>query len=129
MTEFPYNTTYEPALPVCQVVLSTESNQEGVELTAVLDTGADGTIVPVRYLEEIDAHPVFETGLRSQWGERRTVFSYLVNLRIGNMAFPGVYAVGDDLGDDFVLGRDVLNRMRLLFDGPETLTQLLNNDG
>ena len=89
--------------------------------------GTDGTIVPVRYLQEIGARRVFETGLRSQWGERRSVFLYLVNLQVGELSLPSVYVVGDDLGDDFILGRDVLNELRLLLDGPAELTQLLND--
>jgi hypothetical protein len=70
----PYYMTCEPTLPVCQVVLSAESSPTGIELMAVLDIGADGTIAPENNLQEIGARRVFETGLRSQCGERRTVF-------------------------------------------------------
>lgn len=42
------------------------------------------------------------------------------------MTLPGVYVVGDDLGEEIVLGRDVLNRLRLLLDGPAALMQLLD---
>ncbi len=127
MIEFPYDTSYDPALPVCDVVLSAQSTGRQVQAKAIFDTGADGTIVPVRYLEEIGARRVFETGLRSQWGEQRTVFLYLVNLQIGELSLPSVYVVGDELGDEFVLGRDVLNELRLLLDGPAELTRLLSD--
>jgi predicted aspartyl protease len=129
MNEFPYDVAYDPALPVCQVVLSTESTGRRVKLTAVIDTGADGTIVPVRHLEQISARRVFETGLRSQWGERRTVFLYLVNLQIGTLELTGIHIVGDELGEEFILGRNVLNELRLLLDGPTGLTQLLDDVG
>jgi predicted aspartyl protease len=127
MNEFPYDVAYDPALPVCQVVLSTGSTSRRVRLTAIIDTGADGTIVPVRHLEQIGARRVFETGLRSQWGERRTVFLYLVNLQIGTLELTGIYVVGDELGEEFILGCNVLNELRLLLDGPTGLTQLLND--
>jgi len=127
MNEFPYDVAYDPALPVYQVVLSTGSTSRQVKLTAIIDTGADGTIVPVRHLEQIGARRVFETGLRSQWGERRTVFLYLVNLQIGTQELTGIYVVGDELGEEFILGRNVLNELRLLLDGPTELTQLLNS--
>ncbi len=78
-------------------------------------------------LEQIGARRVFETGLRSQWGERRTVFLYLVNLQIGTLELTGVYVVGDELGKEFILGRNVLNELRLLLDGPAELTQLLDD--
>jgi len=63
--------------------------------------------------------------LRSQWGERRVVYLYLVDLQIDATTFPGIYVVGDELGQESVLGRNVLNRLRLLLDGPAALTQIL----
>ena len=125
MSEYPYDVTYDPPIPVCNVALSTPSTGQRVELTAIVDTGADGTIVPVRYLREIGARRAFEAGLRSQWGERRTASLYLVDLRIGELTISGVYAIGDELGQEIVLGRNVLNRLRLLLDGPAALMQLL----
>jgi len=126
MTEFPYDTSCDPALPICGVVLTAISTGRRVKLIATIDTGADGTIIPVRYLQEIGARRAFETGLRSQWGERRTVFLYLVDMQIDELALPGVYVVGDELGEEAVLGRNVLNQLRLLLDGPAALTRLLN---
>ena len=102
MTEFPYDTGYDPALPVCDIVMSAESTGRRLQLTAIIDTGADGTIVPIRHLEEIGARRVFEAGLRSQWGERRTVFLYLVNLQIGALNLPSIYVVGDEQGNEFI---------------------------
>ncbi|MFQ5340263.1 MAG: hypothetical protein ACE5F6_01820 [Anaerolineae bacterium] len=81
----------------------------------------------LRYLRGIGARRAFEAGLRSQWGERRTVFLYLVDLQIGEVVLPGVYVVGDELGEETVLGRNVLNQLRVLLDGPAALTQLLND--
>ncbi|PKO22065.1 MAG: hypothetical protein CVU38_11390 [Chloroflexi bacterium HGW-Chloroflexi-1] len=124
MNEFVYDTGYEPALPVCLVTLSTPLTDFRVECTAVIDTGADGTIVPIRYLRQIGARRAFEVGLRSQWGERRTVFLHPVDVAIGDLALPGVYVVGDDIGEEVVLGRNVLNKLRLLLDGPAALTQV-----
>jgi hypothetical protein len=36
-----------------------------------------------------------------------------------------VFVVGDEQGDETVLGRNVLNRLRLLLDGPVRLTDIL----
>jgi len=62
--------------------------------------------------------------LRSQWGERRQVFLYLIDLHIGTILLPAVYVVGDDLGDEFIIGRDVLNRLRIALDGPNLTTRI-----
>ncbi|MGH2521395.1 MAG: retroviral-like aspartic protease family protein [Anaerolineales bacterium] len=96
-----------------------------IELQALLDTGADGTIIPIHHLRTIGARRAFEAKLHSQWGERRSVFLYLVDLRIGDVALPGIYVVGDEVGQENVLGRNVLNRLKLLLDGPALSTQFL----
>lgn len=122
MNEYLYDTTYDPPIPVCNVTLIAPATDRRVKLTAIVDTGADGTIVPIRYLEDIGARRAFEARLRSQWGEQRTVFLYVIDLQIGETALTGVYVVGDDLGDEVVLGRDVLNQL----DGPAAMMKLFN---
>lgn len=74
MSDYPYDRSYDPPIPVCDVTLVVPTTHRRVELSAIVDTGADGTIVPIRYLRRIEARRAFEAGLRSQWGERRTVF-------------------------------------------------------
>ena len=125
MIEFPYDDTYSPPTPVCQVSFSvTRTGQSVGPLGAILDTGADGTLVPQRYLDAIGARRVMETGLRSQWGERRVVYLYLVTLRIGEFELPDTYVVGDERSDEIVLGRNVLNHLKIWLDGPENTSRL-----
>ncbi len=124
MITFPYDDAYDPAAPVCQINLSVAATGSSVSLPAIIDTGADATIVPLEYLRQIGARRVFEASLRSQWGERRRVYLYLIDLRLGELMLPGAYVVGDDRGDEVVLGRDVLNRLRLLLDGPKRVSQV-----
>jgi len=125
MIEFPYNDAYQPPVPVCQVsFLGARTGQSVGPLDAILDTGADGTLVPQRYLETIGARRVMETGLRSQWGERRVVYLYLVTLRIGEIELPGTYVVGDDRSDEIVIGRNVLNQLLIRLDGPANLSRI-----
>lgn len=122
---FAYATAYDPPAPVCEVTLLPPAASQGIKSTALLDTGADVTLVPLQHLVTIGAQRVFEAGLRSQWGERRNVFLYLVDVQIGEVKLPGIYVVGDDLGAEVVIGRDVLNRLRLTLNGPALLTQIL----
>ena len=74
MSDYAYDSAYDPPIPVCHVTLMLPTTDRRVELSAIVDTGADGTIVPIRYLRRIEARRAFEAGLRSQWGERRTVY-------------------------------------------------------
>ena len=85
---------------------------------ALVDTGADGTIIPIVHLRSVQAYPVAEASLRSHWGESRRVHLFRVDLRINDILLPGITVVGDELGSEIVLGRDLLNKLRLLLDGP-----------
>lgn len=76
MTAHPYDVSHDPPIPVCDVTITAAATGRSVAVTAILDTGADATIVPIRFLRQIGARRAFQTGLRSQWGERRTVFLY-----------------------------------------------------
>lgn len=125
MTTFPYSDQFDPPAPSCQIYLSATRRRYRIgPLSALLDTGADATLIPQRYLTEINATRTFEMGLRSQWGERRTVYLYLVNLRIDDIELPGVFVVGDERSHEIVIGRNVLNQLRIFLDGPNRTAQL-----
>ena len=119
MTTFRYDATYEPAMPVCGVTIASAATGRRVTFNALMDTGADATIVPTHLLRQIGARRVFETGLRSQWGERRSVFLYLVDLEINGVTLPGIYVAGDEMGAEVVLGRNALNKLIVTLDGPK----------
>jgi hypothetical protein len=116
--KYPYSQRYLPAAPVLEVTSAAENRRVG-PLTGIVDNGADGTLVPMRFLSEIQAPPTSEMFLRSQWGERRAVWLYLVDVQIGAFIIPGVEVVGDEASDEIVLGRDVLRHMRIILDGPQ----------
>lgn len=125
MTTFLYSDEFDPPAPSCQVYLSGTRRKHRVgPLPAMLDTGGDCTLVPQHYLNEIGATRTFEMGLRSQWGERRIVYLYLVNLRIDDIELRGVFVIGDERGDDVVIGRNVLNQLHIILDGPKRTTEL-----
>jgi hypothetical protein len=83
--------SYEPPFPVAPVVL--RNSDEGLrtgKVQALLDTGSDGTLVPIAYLEEILAPPMASTHIRSHWGEWRAAQLFAVDLELDNLRLPGV---------------------------------------
>lgn len=122
---FQYSEDYFPPAPVAAITLVTaaESLRTGPH-PALLDSGADGTIVPIAWLHEIRAVPTVAVTMRSHWGERRSVLLYLVDVQVGELTLPGVEVVGDELSAEIVVGRDILNRLRVLLDGPSATTTL-----
>lgn len=101
-----------------------EAGERSETLPALLDTGSDGTLVPLYLLRDIRAPMLQEARMRSHWGEWRTVGLFLVEMTIGALTFAGVLVVGDDQGDEIILGRNILNKIRLELDGPSLQTRI-----
>lgn len=120
-----YSDDYYPPFPVTEIKLGA-SGEETIlgPLEALIDTGADATLIPLMYLNQVNAEEVDRAGMRSQWGERRVVSIYSVALEVNTHHFSAMWVVGDELGNEIVLGRNVLNRLRLLLDGPAGLVEV-----
>jgi hypothetical protein len=122
--KYSYSRAYRPPAPTLEVVFATAAeNQRVGPFTGIVDSGADGTLVPLRFLNEIQAPSTSEMFLRSHWGERRPVWLYLVDVQIGSLVLPGIEVVGDEFSDEIILGRDVLNRLKIVLDGPQGTTE------
>ena len=123
---YPYDT--HPTWPVPSlsvVVYQLESNLSTKSLTAWLDTGADMTLMPSSQLGQIESDEVYSAYLRMHWGEPDEVAIHLVDLEIAGQRLPSIEVVADDYSDQLLLGRNVLNKLILLLDGPQRLTNLL----
>ena len=44
---------------------------------------------------------------------------------VEEISFPGILVVGDEAGNEVILGRDVLNRLRLLLDGLKLQSEIV----
>jgi predicted aspartyl protease len=121
----PYDDSYQPPFPALQVILY--NTEEGLHASekALLDTGSDGSLVPIAYLRQIFAPALADTRIRSHWGEWRSAQLFVVDLEINGLRLPGVFVVGDEQGEDIMLGRNVLNKLRILLDGPANLAEIL----
>ena len=121
-----YSRNYYPPAPIVEVTfVSVAENLRVGPLPAFVDSGADGTLAPADYLDGIRAPSTVEMSVRSQWGESRRVLLYLVDVQIGDVTLPGIEVVGDEASNEIVLGRDVLNQLRVLLNGPEETTEIL----
>ncbi|MBI5653228.1 MAG: retroviral-like aspartic protease family protein [Chloroflexi bacterium] len=126
MTIHAYSRAYSPAISTLEIYLSlpSESPLAG-PLIAIVDTGADGTLVPAKTLVPFQSAETDRTWIVSQWGERQLARSYMLDLHIGDLRLPAMRVVSDDRGNEVILGRDILNKLRLLLDGPAQTTEIL----
>lgn len=125
MSWFLYSNKYFPPAPIVEVRLG-KSKQQPVTsfLEAMIDTGADGTFVPLAVLEAIGVSQIDGAKIRSQWGEPRNIGVFEVSMQVSQYTLASVEVIGDDSGDEVIIGRNILNRMSLLLDGIGNTTQI-----
>ena len=93
-------------------------------MAALVDTGADLCIVPGHYPAPLNLVADDEGYLRPSGGVRRRVQIFTVDLGIGQTRLPAVEIAADEVEIEFVLGRNVLNRLVIVLDGPHELLEL-----
>lgn len=125
MSSFLYSPAYSPPAPVVTVALfnGDESARE-ISVEALLDSGADGTIVPLQYLRQLAAPYLESRRMRTVSGEISWVDLYAVSLRISSHVLHGISAVGSARGTEILIGRDILNQLVVTLDGPAEVTEI-----
>lgn len=123
---YSYSADYDPAMPVVDVTLVAPHSGAAVgPKIALVDSGADGTLVPVDLLEQIGAVSIATGRLTWLWKESRPVNIYIVQIKVGPHVLPSVHVAGVPADTDLVLGRNVLNQMTLTLNGPAGVTEML----
>ena len=122
----PYDQTHDPPFPQLPVVIvHLESSARSNPLPGLVDTGADATLVPAEQLRALGAQEIYRASLRSHWGESRPAIVHLVDLEVAGHNLPGIEVIADEHSGAVLLGRNVLNRLILLLDGPGQETDVL----
>ncbi|MCB0125355.1 MAG: retropepsin-like aspartic protease [Caldilineaceae bacterium] len=119
----------EPS-PIVSIDLTDEISHSTLSnLTALVDTGADGTLIPLNILQEAGFRPSrqrrrFYTAREDQSPE--IVIGYSVLLRIGHFELHDVDIYASRSISEIILGRDVLNRLTFTYDGPQSILEILD---
>lgn len=110
---------YEPPAPVASVTLRNPDKTEQVASAQLLiDTGADVTLLPRTLVEQIGVVTIADLHyeLAGFDGTKSAAAVAIVDMVFLGRVYRGRYLVVES--PQGVLGRDVLNHLQLLFDGP-----------
>lgn len=122
---YPYDTTFEPPMPVADVQFQSPGRAVlPSTFSALLDSGADGTMVPIDLLEAAEARCVGLARLRGITGAGMTVDVYVLNMRVGSHWVRGVRVVAVAAHTGIVLGRNVLNHLIVTLNGLAGVTEI-----
>jgi predicted aspartyl protease len=122
---YDYSQAYDPPFPVIEITLSLPGQvQNEATFTALIDSGSDGTLIPLDILEGMGARYVDQARIRSILGDSRLVNLYLVSLGIGPHQIPAVRAIAAVEGQEIILGRDILNQLVITLNGPASVSEI-----
>ena len=119
MVRYAYNQQVAPPAPFVHVSLRPPvEGTDGIEVPAQIDTAADLSVVPSRFVEELELVPLDSVSALGFGGHLLTLPTYLVEIRIRGLEPITVKVLSSPDEPYALLGRDVLNRHTILLDGP-----------
>jgi predicted aspartyl protease len=128
MSFYEYSANYVPAMPICQIYLGPINKEPTFgPFEALLDTGADVAVIPLKYLRQVRAKRTSQGRARSVWGDSQMVSVYTVSLALNGLRFQALEVLADADGDEIILGRFVLNRLKIVLDGPAAFVEIVGS--
>jgi len=114
---YEYDPDYIPAMPVVKVMIGRAQLAPTLPIRAIIDSGADATMIPISYLKQIGARKGKQVIVRSYLGKRDPVTSYVISLQFANFAHTQLSVVGVVQTMEAVIGRHILNASIVTLNG------------
>ena len=116
---------YRPPAPVITVRVYRPYSDSFKEGLGKIDTGADITVIPDKWVEELSLRPAEIVSVKTFDGRTITKTVYFINLEFHKFNFELVKAISL-AGKDVLIGRNVLNNVKLILDGKNLDLQILD---
>jgi len=122
---YPYDQqNFNPPAPVMEVFLSVPSVQSVIlKLPALLDSGADITVIPEQIVQQLQLRYVDEIMASGYDGIPKQTFIYSVKLIFNDLGDFIVRAIASN-NDHVLVGRDILNKWSLLLEGKKRIFEV-----
>lgn len=123
MVRFDYGLADSNSFPGPEIGLMAESTTEpsllSEEVRGILDTGADKTCLPLRLIEQLDPNTLecSFVCVNGPFGKVEQRYTFFVNIILNNCRFDNIEIIPIER-DYALIGRDILNRYRIVLDGP-----------
>ncbi|MFO0823485.1 MAG: retroviral-like aspartic protease family protein [Gemmataceae bacterium] len=97
---------------------------EAQNISVLLDTGADQTVLPERLAEQLELLKLDQELIRGFDGAPQVLGVYSVVLQVRDLIPFEIKVIASPKVASVVVGRDVLNRYRLVLDGPNGVLEI-----
>ena len=88
------------------------------DVPALADTGADITVIPLSVIASVSGIPSGTAPVLGYDNKPDTLTTYAIRFQIRDLPVILVEVVGSEAVTHAIVGRDVLNRYNITFDGP-----------
>jgi predicted aspartyl protease len=124
---YEYDNGYDPAMPIVDIEIGRAMGKVSLTMKAVVDSGADATIIPINSLQEIRARRSRKMWMRGTAGGRILVDLYQISLQLGPFVQTLLEVVGSTQSDEVIVGRDVLNYLTVTLNGPANSVEVIED--
>ncbi|MGC9013551.1 MAG: retroviral-like aspartic protease family protein, partial [Thermoproteota archaeon] len=100
-------------------------SNRSLELEAKLDTGVDMTVLPQYVVDELRLIPASRVSISSFDGRKALRYTYFINISFNSFEYKMVEVISAKR-QDAILGRDVLNKLKIVLDGKNLSFNLLD---
>ena len=119
-----YDTDYYPAMPIIEIRVRRRAGQQPVTLKAIVDSGADVTMLPLSVFQQLRVRKSGAGLLSSTTNSGYEVDLYTVTVQIGDARPIYVEAVGLTRQNEAIVGRDVLNQFVTTLNAPAHVVEI-----
>jgi len=125
MTRYNDNQQMSPPAPFVPVLIGPPSDDSVArELPAQLDCAADRSVIPWSVVEALALPQLDELPVLGFGGHLTTAATFLIDLAVRGFPAVTVEVFGNRDEPFVILGRDVMNRFRVVLDGPRLVLEL-----
>ena len=121
---YEYALSYNPSMPVVEIWLGRAQHVPTFSLIALVDSGADGTIIPLKHLKTLQARRGRKKLLSGVTGNAGLYDTFEVSLRLGAYERSTLEVVADPKNKEAILGRDVLNQFIVTLNGLASMVEI-----
>lgn len=120
MKQYRFDPTWTPPAPIVRAVVQRPGLSIATgEFPALIDTGADYTVLPGEVVDELHLIELDVVSIESFGGYETECPAYDVQVRlVGEPRIVDVLALASDTIDYVILGRDILKHFLVTIDGP-----------
>lgn len=122
ITRVPFDPSFDPPAPVLPVRIGgIDDHDPAAMLRMLVDTGADCTLIPVKIARSLRLPVVDRTEIQGVGSKSQAANVHAARIRLGSLR---VLARVVALGEECLIGRDILNRVVMQLDGPNETLQV-----